>query len=480
MRTHSMKTLTISLLSLGLVLITSLNSCKKFIEVDSPPTSVNGGNAYADNTTASAVLTGIYARMSNRWTSGDVTSLSLFPELSSDNLSLFENSNTYYLLHYQNAIDPQYTTTNGFSPYWNNLYQLIYTANAAIEGVTDSETLTPGVKQRCLGEAYFIRAFCYFYLVNLYGNLPIVVSTDYEVNAKLARSPVTEVYALIESDLGQAKSLLDTRYVDATLLAATTERVRPNSTAASALLARVYLFEKKYIQAESEASAVISQSTNYGTTALNAIFLKNSRETIWALQPVKANFNTDEGFNFIPSASGLNSTNPFYLNPNLMSSFEAGDLRRSSWTSSLVQGGITYYYPTKYKVKTNATQTEYTIVLRLSEQYLIRAEARNEQDNTAGAQSDLNVIRNRAGLGNTPANVQATLRAAILKERRSEFFTEWGHRWFDLNRTGNIDAVMSVIAPLKGGSWASYKALYPIPVADLLRGINLTQNSGYQ
>jgi len=68
-----------------------------------------------------------------------------------------------------------------------------------------------------------------------------------------------------------------------------------------------------------------------------------------------------------------------------------------------------------------------------------------------------------------------------LQEKKVEFFTEWGHRWCDLKRTAKVDEVMNIVAPAKGGSWAAYKALYPIPVQDIQRNPSLKghQNPGY-
>jgi hypothetical protein len=123
------------------------------------------------------------------------------------------------------------------------------------------------------------------------------------------------------------------------------------------------------------------------------------------------------------------------------------------------------------------------MVLRLAEQYLIRSEARAEQQNLTGpngAIADLNTIRARAGLTSySGGSDQASVLAAILHERQVEFFTEWGHRWLDLGRTGNLNAVMDSVELAKGGSWNPDKELYPIPATELTLNPNLKQNIGY-
>ncbi len=96
---------------------------------------------------------------------------------------------------------------------------------------------------------------------------------------------------------------------------------------------------------------------------------------------------------------------------------------------------------------------------------------------SSGAASDLNVIRNRAGLANTTATSQTDLINAIIKERRVELFHEGGYRWDDLVRTGTADAVISAL-PWKI-NWDSYKTLWPIPLAQVNLNSNLEQNPGY-
>ena len=116
------------------------------------------------------------------------------------------------------------------------------------------------------------------------------------------------------------------------------------------------------------------------------------------------------------------------------------------------------------------------MVLRLAEQYLIRAEARAQQNNISGSQSDLNLIRNRAGLVNTAANDKTALLTAIEHERQVELFTEWGHRWLDLKRTNRADAVLG---PIKAPNWQPTDMLYPIPQTQIANDPNVHQNPGY-
>jgi hypothetical protein len=147
----------------------------------------------------------------------------------------------------------------------------------------------------------------------------------------------------------------------------------------------------------------------------------------------------------------------------------------ANWTASLIYNGTTYYYPYKYKSLVSGANAEYYTALRLAEQYLIRAEARAQQNNIGGAQSDVSVIRNRAGLASTTASDQASLLLAIEQERRIELNCEWGHRWLDLKRTGRVNAVIGA----EKTTWKPAAALFPIPSAEISNNANLTQNTGY-
>ncbi|MEI9809774.1 MAG: RagB/SusD family nutrient uptake outer membrane protein [Bacteroidota bacterium] len=172
----------------------------------------------------------------------------------------------------------------------------------------------------------------------------------------------------------------------------------------------------------------------------------------------------------------VSTIGPIYgsVRPATANSFETGDQRWTVWGRSRVVSGVTYYYTLKY-LSFSLPPLDYFTVLRLAEQYLIRAEARAQQNDINGAKADINIIRTRAGLGNTTANDEPSLLLAVEDERKHEFFNEWGHRWFDLKRMGRADAVLAPIKP----QWKSTAVLFPIPEAQIINNPNTTQNPGY-
>lgn len=458
-----------------IIFIIFLSACKKLVEVDSPSTSITSENVYNNDVTAAAVLTGVYTSFSSTGvlTSGNVRGISIRCGLSADELNLF-GTNANLIAFYRNAL-----TTGTNQTFWENLYNNLYTVNLAIERLTNATTLTPSVKNQLEGEAKFMRAFFLFYLVNFYGDVPLTISTDYRINAVITRTPKIDIYQQMISDLKDAQNKLAPNYVGADAKGVTTERVRPNKWAATALLARIYLYNGDWSNAETQSSDIIANKTLYDTVSLNDVFLKNSKEAIWQLQPVNIGWNTEEARVFILTGAPNNSR-PVYISPFLFNSFEPGDSRKTNWVGTRVSGATTYYYPNKYKSATNgAPVTEYLMMLRLSEQYLIRAEARVQQNNFTGAKSDLNVVRMRSELANTAADDKASLQTAILHERQVELFTEWGHRWLDLKRTNAINDVMTTVTPQKGGAWETTDQLYPLPLYEITQNSNLLQNDGY-
>lgn len=463
-----------------------LTGCRKFIKVDAPSTSLNGGNVFTTDATAISAVTAMYTKLGNAagFAEGQVNAITFCAGLSADELSLATTSSTKLKSYYTNSL-----SAADAPQFWTNIYSLIYLANAAIQGLNSTNSLTSAVKQQLLGEAKFMRAFSYFYLVNLYGDVPLGLSTDYKINSLMARASASTVWEQIITDLTEAKDLLKTNYVGADVVTtSTTARLRPNKWTAAALLARAYLYTAKYAEAETEATAIINNSSVYSLSSVNNTFLKDvavNKEAIWQVQTITANWNTNDARVFIlPDTGPDGSSYPFYLNKKLVDDFEASDARITNWIKGIKVGTDSFYYAYKYKSATqNAPVTEYNIPFRLTEQYLIRAEARAMQNRFQQAIDDVNTIRLQHGGLATSLNAPISQSDAIniiLHERRVELFCEWGHRWLDLKRTNTVDAVMSVETPLKGGTWETTDKLYPIPTNDLIVNPNLTQTPGYQ
>ncbi|SHN45673.1 RagB/SusD family nutrient uptake outer membrane protein [Chitinophaga sp. CF418] len=459
-------------LFLSVIFSVFICSCEKMVDVGSPLDKVAADFVYSKNTTAPSVLTGIYFDMQREYSgfAQGRSGLSFYCGLSADEFNVVPSS------IYENA----YNNYDHWD-YWTPFYNYIYRINAAIEGLSSSSTISSDVKKQLLGEAFFMRGFFYFYLLNLYGNIPIVTTTDYKKNSLVSTSNSGQVYELIISDLMNAKSLLNSKFVGNDALSISDERIRPNKWAALALLARVYLYTNNWKAAETQADSVIDQGATFALCETDGVFLKNSSEAIWQIQPISDDgqfLNTLDANLFILSNGAPDFfVNPVWLRSEFVASFESGDRRKLNWMSVDSSTGVTYYYPYKYKnYLPNTPQVEYIMVLRLAEQYLIRAEARTELGNLNGAEDDLNTIRQRAGLDKLSGLSKESLLNAIIIERNSEFFAEWGHRWLDLKRLRKLDKVMIEVKP---NSWKLYMQWYPVPLRDLLYNPNLVQNEGY-
>jgi hypothetical protein len=437
-------------------------SCKKFLEIGAPKDSIVQSQVFKNDGVATSVITGIYSQMAlNGYASGNGGSISVLCGLTADEFIGYNATREFY----ENEISPANTTINSL---WQRQYQSIYAANALLEGFAEPNGITPPVQIQLKGEALFVRAFANFYLINIFGPVPLNLTTDYRINQIAPRTSVNVIYQHILKDLQEAEELLGEGYV-------ATERIRPNKSVVQALMARVYLYMGDWENAEKYATLVIAKTGTYKLVSYNDIFLKNSQEVIWQLMPT-AGGNTNDGNVMILTATPLTASlkNDFVLN-----AFETNDKRKIAWVQVYTNPTGTYYYPFKYKVKTSTSISEYSMVFRLAEQYLIRAEARTHLNKMITAIDDLDEIRNRAGITlikNTNPNIsQNNLLGAIQNERRVELFAEWGHRWFDLKRTGKVDAVLSSIKL----NWQSTDALFPLPQVDIDRNHNLEQNKGY-
>lgn len=448
-----------------MTLVIFVTSCDDLLDIPPPETEIVRETVFESDDTALAALSGVYNKLvtSSSFNGGSM-SVTVTEGVYGDELISYASAGSQITPYFLSNI---VSTNAAVENMWSDCYNMIYSANAAIEGLNSSESVSPDVRKQLMGEALFLRAFLHFYLVNTFGAVPYIRTTSYETNSKVVRTPVDEVYDKMIEDLVQAKDYLSDNYP-------TANRVRVNKGAATALLARAYLYNRDWENAEAQATEIISDPQYELLDELSAVFLKESKETIWQLIPPYG--STNEGAVFILLAP------PTYvaLRNEVVNSFELNDLRKENWTDSILSSsGLTkWFFPFKYKIKNVDNDEEYSVVMRIAEQYLIRAEARLKQDMLTGpesAESDINSVRSRAGLPVTTADTEDELLAAIMQERRVELFTEWGHRFFDLKRWDKAD---EVIEPMKPG-WESTDVLLPIPLSELLANPNLKQNPGY-
>lgn len=436
--------------------IVSFFSCKKMIEVGVPKTQLTPVHVFKDDQSALAVISDIYYQF-NRGVSGNLTTLiSLYTDeitttsIASVNLE-FSNGNISII-------------NSGNMNIWRSFYSVIYECNSLLENIETSSNVSKSFKQQLRSEALFLRALSYFYLVNLYGDVPFIITTDVKVTSSLPRATISDVYERIIEDLRESKIMITDSYPSI-------GKVRANKNSVIALLARVYLYQEKWANAEAESSFILESGTYALMENINGTFFKNSKETI-------LEFWTKQGYTtlgplFIPTSSAI----PTYpISSELLNSFEINDHRKTEWIHSLENNSGTFYYPFKYKNRTTVSGSgeEYVSLLRLNEQYLIRAEARAQQNKIPEALEDLNRIRERAGLLPLNLTEKGSVLSAIEHERKVELFCEWGHRFFDLKRYGHLDQLSAIKT-----NWKMTSEFLPIPQYEILNNSNLTQNPGY-
>jgi hypothetical protein len=450
------------LICLGL----SFTGCENFIRPDDPIGLIPQSTVFEDEATATAAVMTLYGNLrDNVLLTGGSYGMNVLMGYYADELNYYGLPGQAGSAFYSHLIVGADTRVQSL---WNQAYNQIYMCNSALDGIEASVSLSQEVKSQLQGEALFIRAITHFYMVNLFGDVPYITSTDYLINKDVSRISVDMVYEKIIADLSDARSKLTEEYIQG-------ERIRTNKYAVSALLSRVYLYLHRWQDAETESTILLSASSVFELEEdLTKEFLKGSSSAILQLKPKNEGENTREADMFLfTSGPPLNLA----LNPAFVGAFEEEDLRRQYWIKEIAGTSQVWYAPFKYQQRGNTGVTlEYSIVLRLAEQYLIRAEARVHTGDLPGAREDINIIRHRAGLPDTPASTEEEILQAVSDERFFELFTEQGHRWFDLKRTGKAETVLSPLKP----NWESTDVLLPVPEAELLLNPNLLpQNPGY-
>ncbi|HEY0177006.1 MAG TPA: RagB/SusD family nutrient uptake outer membrane protein, partial [Pedobacter sp.] len=158
------------------IILLFFTGCKKAIDTGLPVTQLSSAYVFTSNGTAEGAISGILTSMSNINSIYNGSSgISVQQALAADEVVNYSPGLLVANQFYTNSLNSQ-----GIY-YWTTMYSQLYSCNAAIQGLTQTTQLTPAIRQQLLGEAEFIRAYIYFYAVNLYGDVPLALTTDYTV-----------------------------------------------------------------------------------------------------------------------------------------------------------------------------------------------------------------------------------------------------------------------------------------------------------
>ncbi|NMM47554.1 RagB/SusD family nutrient uptake outer membrane protein [Marinigracilibium pacificum] len=386
---------------------------------------------------------------------------------------------------------------------WRELYQGIHRANDILErlpGVSDPALEINNKREQLLGEAHFLRGFFYWNLAKWYGDVPIILQTTTSSDPdvlNVERDPLPEVYDQIIADLTFAEANLPESYETNQFT-----RGRATTGAAAAVLSKVYL-RRAYTEfagsndfemAAASAQRVID-NPNYSLVAPQDFFSMfaadggNTVESIFEIQTENIELNSGDDLyrEFEASENGPRARARIIPNQKLIDAYNAnpGDIRKDAVLKPMdpAQNSGFEFYINKHDVGEGQLIPN-LVILRLADIILVRAEALNAIGQTPEAINLLNMIRDRAQIGNTTATTPDEVFQAIQDERFVELAFE-GHRWHDLSRfpANNFEWGRNELATAAEVSFMdenqTYQFLWPINNRELDINKNLRQNPGY-
>ena len=448
-----------------LFLLITLTACDDYLDFSTPNNQIVSSEVFDNKTTTDAALLNIYAGVrDNGLLTGNNTGITYLLGLYTDELDLYSINFVGHREFYNHSVS---STNENILNLWNTSYNQIYKLNALIEGVEKSTLLENKYKQTVLAESYTMRGMLYMYLTQLFGEIPYITTTNYLQNKTTSKMSEKDIYQRIEQDYLTAEELFLKSNNSSSL-------TRLNITSLKTLKAKHYILTKQWAKAKQNADEVLQTTGILLEKDINKEFLKESTSIIWSFSPHLATGNSLEADVFM-----LNILPPVFvsLKPTFLNSFENGDLRKEVWIKSWNNDNGIWYQPYKYKtLNTSSTiNVENSIILRLAEVYLIRAEANFNLYNFKEVENDLNIIRNRANLNMLSNLSQIELEQAILDEYKHEFFTEYAQRFFNLKRWNRLNDLQYSIP-----NWKPFMEKLPLPEKEILLNPNLKpQNNGY-
>jgi starch-binding outer membrane protein, SusD/RagB family len=466
-----------------------LAACSKNILEKTPEANFTPENFYKNSDDAKAAVSAVYDLLNTNEFYNQV--MWIIQDQSTDDAEWGNGRSTAN--QPKNDLD-KYTftpATSTFISLWSTAYRAINRANAAIERLP-AVPMDEALKARLIGEVRFMRAFYYFTLVRLFGDVPLMLKETTSLNdLQVARTPAEDVYKQIIEDFTAAENILPVTYNAA-------DKGRATKGAAKAFLAKVYLTREEWAKASTKAKEVMDLGAGYDLWVNFAdAFLvanENGKESVFEVQSngvLGGEGSFMQGY-MRPPFDRVNGIAGFGDDPATQSIYDAyrpedkrrnATLRVYSTTGNPAAPSTVVFpcYVAKYldpSATGNNDGNNNFPVMRYADVLLMYAEALNEQGaNNSEAYNAINRIRNRAGLPNLTAGLsQANFRDSVLLERRLELAFE-GHRRYDLMRTKRLISAMAAQNPsIKVGA---HHYLLPIPQTE--RDVNklLTQNPGY-
>lgn len=457
-----MKKNKIILIFLVTMIATCAISCSKFLDRD-PLGQTTQDKFFNSETNANAAVLGMYRTMMNSYSFGQ--SIIVVPEFSAVHVR-----HSASFPEYQNFSEHKIQAIN---PWIANMWQAVYTtinaANQVIEEVPKmTETMISEEKKNIfVGEAKFIRALHYFFLVRAFNKAPLKLSYTKEGdNIDIAESDKATLYTQIVKDLTDAIAGLPKDNPNSGDAA----KGRASYWAAKALLAKVYLYQASitndYKKAADMASEVLTAGSFSLVTDYSTIWTtQNTNEAIFEIQ-----FD-DQATNPLAAVANDNPSVLFFARDSAILDIYAEQDKRRDFT--VKKGSGNNYFMGKFPNFSPASQN--VTVIRLAEIYLIHAEAKARVDNTVSttAYNSLKAVQTRAGVS-VPIDAYGNLEkfiSAVQEEKEKELMFE-GETWFDFSRT---KLALKKYENLKDENFL----LYPIPSAQISLGTGLTQNPGY-
>ena len=379
-------------------------------------------------------------------------------ELTSDNTYYKYNGNFRAVQNGEGLADFYVNEGNGtVENKYDNNYLVIARANQILALIDEIEFDDAAVKDNVKGQAYFLRALCYFDLVQYFGSVPLhLVPTAGREDAALPLSSADEVYTQIITDVTEAISLLPVKSAQ--------EAGRATRGSAQMLLGNVYIVQENWSGAQTVLSNLITSGEYDLMDDYANVFdaaNENGIESIFEVQFLEGTqgFASSFPYAWLPmpltaeevatitgvADSQAAGTQGFNIpTPDLIDAYEDGDERKSASIDSIQVDGVYFPYIDKFwqPHDTRGIMGTNWPVYRYSEALLFYAEALNEGGQPGDAETYLNQVRSRAGLAPITGLDQASMRQAIQDERRVELAFE-NKRWPDLVRTGTAVSVMT-------------------------------------